>query len=144
LPIVIEQGSDTAAIEQRFAIRWDEDEDERIQAAVLDVYFRLPEALRNLYAVGEHKGSLTLWAATVSIADQNAWALASKIPAIQDSWPVKGINAFEETTRTGGIRQAIQKMGDDVVARTFPSEHDELNWLIKLFDLGPSGPRRPW
>ena len=66
--------------EHRFAIQWDEDNDERILAAVLDVYFRRPQALWNLYAVGERKGSLSIWAATFPVADQNAWAAASSRP----------------------------------------------------------------
>jgi hypothetical protein len=144
LPFNIEDGAVPAVCEHRFAIKWDEDEDERIHAAVLYVYFRRPEALLNLYAVGERKGSLTIWAANFPIADQSAWASASQGPAIQDAWPVKTINAVAEIMRTGGRRQTIQTMGEDVVARKFPPDHDQLNWLINLFDLGPSGPRRTW
>ena len=143
LPISIEHGSAPAVHERRFAIQWDEDNDERILAAVLDVFYRSPKALRNLYAVGERKGSLTLWAATFPLADLNAWAAASAGPAIQDAWPVDPINAHAEISRTGG-RQNIQTMDEDVVLRKFPPDHDQLNWLIKLFDLGPSGPRLPW
>jgi hypothetical protein len=143
LPISIEHGSPPAVHERRFAVQWDEDNDERILAAVLDVYFRRPQALWNLYAAGEHKGSLSIWAATFPVADQAAWAAASAGPAIQDSWPVKTINAHAEILRTGG-RQTLQMMAEDQVVRTFPPEHDQLNWLIKLFELGPSGPRIPW
>jgi hypothetical protein len=78
------------------------------------------------------------------VSDQIAWQSASTNPAIQDSWPVRGIDAVAETMRTGAIRQNIQMMGDDVVARKFPPDHDQLNWLINLFGLGPSAPRRPW
>ena len=74
LPIKIEHGPDTGAYEHRFAIQWDEDNDERIQAAVLDVYFRHPKTLLSMYAVGERKGSLSIWAAVFPVADQNAWA----------------------------------------------------------------------
>lgn len=144
LPFNIEEGSVSAVYEHRFAIQWDEDEDERIHAAVLNVYFRRPEALSSLYAVGERKGSLTIWAANFPVADQSAWASASAGPAIQDAWPVKTINAVAEIMRTGGRRQTIQMMGEDVIARKFSPDHDQLNWLINLFDLGPSGPRRPW
>lgn len=143
LPINIEQGSEPAVHERRFAVQWDEDNDERILAAILDVYFRRPEALWNLYAVGEHKGSLTIWASTTPVADLAAWQVASNGPAIQDSWPVTTFNVYAEIMRTGG-RRTLQMMGDDQVLRTFPPEHDQLNWLIKLFELGPSGPRRPW
>jgi hypothetical protein len=144
LPFNIEGVSDPAVYEHRFAIQWDEDEDERIHAAVLDVYFRRPEALANLYAVGERKGSLTVWAANFPIADQSAWASASQGPAIHDAWPVRTINAIAEIKRTGGRRQIIQTMDDDVVARRFSPDHDQLNWLINLFDLGPCVPSRPW
>ena len=143
LPISIEHGSAPAVHERRFAIQWDEDNDERILAAVLDVYFRRPQALWNLYAAGERTGSLSIWAADFPIVDQNAWAAASAGPAIQDSWPVEGISLYEETVRTGG-RQTLQMMGEDEAVRKFPPEHDQLNWLINLFDLGPSGPRRAW
>ncbi len=143
LPINIEQGSDPALHERRFAVLWDEDNDERILAAVLDVFYRRPEALWNLYAVGERKGSLTIWAQVITTADQNAWALASTGPAVFDEWPVESITGFAEIRRTGG-RRTLQMIDDDHVPRTFPPEHDELNWLIKLFKLGPSGPRRPW
>jgi hypothetical protein len=142
LPFAIEHGPDPAALEHRFAILWDEDNDERILAAVLDVYYRHPQALENIYAAGEHKGSLSIWAATFPIADQSAWAAASRGPAIQDSWPVQ-INLYSETKRTGGLQNS-QMMGEDEAVRKFPSEHDQLNWLIKLFDLGPSAPRREW
>jgi len=139
LPINAEQGSAAAVHERRFAILWDEDNDERILAAVLDVFYRRPEALQILYAVGERKGSLTVWAQTFPIADQAAWAAASTGPAVQDSWPVETINAHTEILRTGGAR-----MSEDAVIRKFPPDHDQLNWLINLFDLGPSGPRRSW
>jgi hypothetical protein len=144
LPIAIEHGSEPVVHERRFAVQWDEDNDERVLAAVLDVFFRRPEALWNLYAVGERKGALTIWAANFPVSDQIAWQSASTNPAIQDSWPVRGIDAVAEIMRTGGIRQNIQMMGDDVVARKFPPDHDQLNWLINLFGLGPSAPRRPW
>jgi hypothetical protein len=143
LPINIEQGSAPALHERRFAILWDEDNDERILAAVLDVFYRRPEALWNLYAVGERKGSLTIWALTISAADQNAWAAASTGPAIQDSWPIEGITTYAEIIRTAG-RRTLGMMAADEDVRNFPPEHDQLNWLIKLFDLGPSGPRRAW
>jgi hypothetical protein len=143
LPINIEQGSAPALHERRFAILWDEDDDERILAAVLDVFYRRPEALWNLYAVGERKGSLTIWAQTIPTADQNAWAAASTGPAIQDSWPIEGITTYAEIIRTGG-RQTLQMMGEDGGVRKFPPDHDQLNWLINLFHLGPSGPRRAW
>jgi hypothetical protein len=139
LPISIVHGSPPAVHERRFAVRWDEDNDERILAAVLEVFFRRPEALWNLYAVGESKGSLSIWAQTFPVPDQLAWQTTSANPAIQDSWPVTGINAIAEILYTGGRRP----VGDEVV-RNFSPEHDQLNWLIKLFDLGPSGPRRPW
>jgi hypothetical protein len=143
LPIKIEQGSAAAVHERRFAVQWDEDDDERILAAVLDVFYRQPQALWNLYAVGERKGSVTIWAQTFPVADQAAWAAASTGPAIQDEWPVRSINAHAEIMRTGG-RQNAQLMDEDSVARRFPPEHDQLNWLINLFGLGPSGPRRAW
>jgi len=143
LPISIEQGSAPAVHERRFAIEWDEDNDERILAAVLDVYHRRPQALWNLYAAGESKGSLSVWASTFTNADQNAWIAASHGPAIQDSWPVEGVTAYAEIMRTGG-RRTLDMMAEGEVVRTFPPEHDQLNWLIKLFGLGPSGPRREW
>src|ERR1700722_4804350 len=87
LPISIEHGTPPAVQERRFAVQWDDDNDERILAAVLDVYFRRPEALRNLYAVGERKGGLNIWALTFPVTDQLAWQAASAGPAIQDSWP---------------------------------------------------------
>lgn len=117
--------------------------DERILAAVLDVFYRRAEALWSLYAVGERKGSLTIWAQTIPVADQLAWQAASAGPAIQDAWPVTTINAYTETMRTGGSR-TIAMMADGHIVRKFPPEHDELNWLINLFDLRPSGPRRAW
>ncbi|MEO7917628.1 MAG: hypothetical protein ABIR16_08285, partial [Dokdonella sp.] len=137
-----EQGSDPALHERRFAIQWDEDNDERILAAVLGVFFHRPEALGKLYAVGERKGCLTLWAAATPSADLAAWQSASAGPAIQDSWPVTTINVYKKTMRTGGRQHEV--MDDDHVIRDFPPEHDQLNWLIKLFNLGPSGPVLPW
>lgn len=143
LPIASESGSTSAAQEARFAVLWDEDNDERILAAILDVFFRNPYALMNLYAVGERKGSLSIWAATFPVADQVAWQAASKGPAIQDPWPVEGIRGYAEIMRTGG-RQNIHLHDDDVVLRKFSPDHDQLNWLINLFNLGPTGPRLPW
>jgi hypothetical protein len=143
LPITVEHGPDTGVYEHRFAIQWDEDNDERVHAAVLDVFFRHPETLLNLYAVGERKGSLSIWAAVFPIADQNAWHAASLGPAIQDAWPVKVINLNKEIVRTGGL-QNLDPMDWDKVPRKFPPEHDQLNWLINLFELGPFGPRLPW
>lgn len=141
LPIYIEQGSEPAQHQRRFGVHWDEDNDERVLAAVLDVYFRHPESIWNLYAVGEHKGSLTVWGQIFSPADQNAWAAASRGPAILDDWPTTTISLYQEIVRTGGLR-ALRN--EDDVQRTFPPEHDDLNWLIKLFALGPSGPRIPF
>ena len=143
LPIAVEHGSTPVVHERRFAVLWDDDNDERILAAVLDVFFRRPQALWSLYAVGERKGSLSIWAATFPVADQAAWQAASAGPAIQDSWPVEGINAFAEIKRTGG-RQNTPLLDEDVVLRRFPPDHDQLNWIINLFNLGPSGPHLPW
>jgi hypothetical protein len=142
LPIAIEHQAQPIVHERRFAIHWDEDNDERILAAVLDVFFRHPKAILNLYAVGEAKGSLTIWGSTFAPADLAAWKAASDGAAIQDSWPVTTINAFAEISRTGG-RQSLG-VDDDHVLRAFTPEHDQLNWLIKLFALGPTGPRIPW
>lgn len=143
LPISIEHGSDPLVHERRFAVQWDEDNDERILAAVLDVYFRRPQALWNLYAIGERKGVLSIWASTFPVADQTAWQVASAGPAIHDSWAVDGITTYSEIMRTGG-RQTLQMMDDGHVLRKFPPDHDDLNWLINLFALGPTGPRLPW
>lgn len=143
LPICIEQGSRPAQHERRFAIQWDEDNDERVLAAVLDVYFRHPEAITNLYAVGERKGSLTVWGASFSPGDQNAWAAASRGAAILDEWPTATITVHSEIVRTGGMR-TLRTEDTDHVHRNFSPQHDHLNWLIKLFSLGPSGPGIPW
>jgi hypothetical protein len=143
LPIKIEQGSAPAVHERRFAILWDEDNDERILAAVLDVFYRRPETLWNLYAVGERKGELTIWAQIILPPDQIAWQAASTGTAIHDDWPVSTVNAYAEIMRTGGAR-SLQMMSEGDVVRKFPPEHDQLNWLIRLFDLGPTGPRRAW
>ena len=143
LPIFIEQGSEPAQHERRFAVRWDEDNDERILAAILDVYFRHPKGIWNLHAVGERKGSLTVWAAVSSPADQLAWAEASKGAAILDQWPTTTITTYSEIVRTGGMR-AVRTDDSDHVYRHFTPEHDDLNWLIRLFSLGPTGPRIPW
>lgn len=143
LPISIEQGSNPVVLERRFAVSWDEDNDERILAAVLDVYFRRPQALQSLYAAGEHKGTLTIWASTTPVADLAAWQAASSGPAIHDSWPVEAINVVTETLRTGG-RQTTPIGYEDLAFRTFPPEHDELNWLIKLFNLGLNESSPPW
>jgi hypothetical protein len=143
LPIKIESGPDAGVYEHRFAILWDEDNDERVHAAVLDVFFRHPETLLSMYAVGERKGSLTIWAAVFPVADQNAWAFASRHPAIQDEWPVSGINLNQEIMRTGALKN-LDPMDWDKVHRKFPPAHDQLNWLINLFNLGPTGPRLPW
>ena len=141
LPVAVERHPNLQVIERRFAVRWDEDNDERILAAVLDVFFRSPEALSNLYAVGERKGKLTVWASVFPTSHQNAWVTASNGTAIQDSWALAVINT--ETKRTGG-RQNVSGIGDDIVLRKFSQEHDQLNWLICLFELGPTGPSRPW
>lgn len=143
LPINIEQGSAPALHARRFAVQWDEDNDERVIAAVLDVFFRRPEALWELYAVGESKGELTLWTSTTKPHDLNAWAQASQGPAIQDEWPVTPITVYAEIVRTGGLR-SLKLEAEGAVLRTFPPEHDQLNWLIELFNLGPTGPRIPW
>jgi hypothetical protein len=143
LPVSVEQGPKPAVHEQRFAVNWDEDNDERVLAAVLGVFFRRPQALRSLYATGEHKGTLTIWTSTIAAADLGAWQAASTGPAIDDSWPVRTFNVLAETERTGG-RQILPMGYEDLVFRTFDSEHDELNWLIKLFNLGPTGPHLPW
>lgn len=144
LPISIEHGSEPVVHERRFAVQWDEDNDERILAAVLDVFFRRPQALWNLFAVGERKGRLNIWAATFPVADQVSWTQAAQGLAIQDSWDVEGISAETEIMHTGGVRPTPEMLLGDQVFRNFPQAHDQLNWLIKLFDLGPTGPRRPW
>jgi hypothetical protein len=141
LPVSIEQGSPPVVHEQRFAVQWDEDNDERVLAAVLDVFFRHPPAVESLYAVAESKGSLTIWASTFPTADQHAWAAASAGPAVLDHWPVRTITLHQETRITGGRRSMLS---EGEVVRKFEPEHDQLNWLVKLFELGPTGPRLPW
>jgi hypothetical protein len=55
-----------------------------------------------------------------------------------NDWPVSPINLNQEIVRTGGL-QNLEPVDWDKVHRNFPPEHDELNWLISLFNLGPTG-----
>jgi hypothetical protein len=143
LPIYIEQGSAPALHERRFAVKWDEDNDVRVLAAVLDAYFHRQETVWNLFAVGERKGLLTVWALVASDEDIATWQAASDGPAIMDSWPVEVIDGMAEIARTGGLKGMANRT-EGHVTRAFPPEHDQLNWLIKLYGLGPSSPRREW
>lgn len=48
-------------VEHRFAIRWDEDNDERVLAAVQALYYQSSREFRFCHGFGEHKGTLAVW-----------------------------------------------------------------------------------
>jgi hypothetical protein len=126
---------------RRIAIKWDEDNDERIFGALLDAYYRDPESIWSLYAVGERKAELTVWAAELSPERQVCWQKAADSDAIMDSWTVEFVDPYAEVARVGGMK-TLQQLSRGDRRRHFTPEHDELNALIDLFKLGPTGPRR--
>lgn len=140
LPIDV-PGGEPQVHARRFAVKWDEDNDERVFGAVLDAYFRNPESIWNLYAIGERKASLTVWTAELSSERRRVWTQAAESPAIMDAWTIDFVDTYDEVARVGGKR-VLQEIARGDHRRHFPPEHGELNALIDLFALGPTGPRR--
>jgi hypothetical protein len=141
LPIDIPEGSEPRVHERRFAVKWDEDNDERVLGAVLAAYYADPESVWNLYAVAEAKGFLTVFTQELTAARESAWTRAAEAPCIQDSWELEVVDRYEEIRRVGGSLQA-QAAGERT--RKFSADHDPLDSLVELFQLGPTGHRRAW
>jgi hypothetical protein len=146
LPVDIPGGSEPQFHERRFAVKWDEDNDERVLGAVLAAYYAEPESIWGLYAVSESKGRLSVFAQDmlrqpIAVA---AWQRAIRSPCIRDSWDLalEFVDRYREI-RTGGAR-ILEALTTGEPTRSFTRDYDPLNALVELFDLGPTGPRREW
>ena len=80
------------------------------------------------------------------------FVLGGMVPLLhsEDTKKLRGgiLKATIEARLPNGLEEvilafAVNPDGDEVV-RKFEAEHDQLNWLINLFELGPTGPRREW
>ncbi|MBW4053617.1 MAG: hypothetical protein HIU85_19575 [Proteobacteria bacterium] len=124
-------------------MKWDEDNDERVLGAVLAAYYADPESVWTLYAVAEAKGFLTVFTQELTAARAAAWKRAAGAPCIQDSWELEFVDRYDEIRRVGGIR-ALQALAAGEPTRISSADHDPLNSLVQLFQLGPTGHRREW
>lgn len=143
LPIDIPGGSEPRVHARRFGVQWDEDNDERVLGAVLEAYYRHQESVWNLFAVSERKATLTVWTQELTTPRHDAWRAAASSPAITDVWELEILDTYTEVARVGGIK-TLQHLKDGNRKRHFPPDYDQLNALIDLFELGPTGIRRPW
>lgn len=139
LPIDI-PGGEPHVHARRFAVRWDEDNDERVLGAVLDAYYRHPESIWTLFAVGERKAELIVWATQLSAERRASWEQAAQSTAIMDAWTVEFVDTYEEVVRAGRKRTQTL-LAREERRRHFVPEYDDLNALIDLFQLGPTGSR---
>jgi hypothetical protein len=82
--------------EHRFAVRWDEDNDQRVIGAIQALYYISPRCFRFCHAYGEHKGMLTVWHLDLSEEVQAALAAAlSQQAALEgDIWTLELINNY--------------------------------------------------
>lgn len=143
LPVTIPGGSEPETHERRFAVKWDEDNDERVLGAVLAAFYADPESVWSLFAVGEHKGSLTVFGQEFSPLRLAAWEKASNTPCLLDHWPLEIVDTYDEIARIGGLNSMKLEAQGGIVGH-FNSEYDPLNALIELYELGPTGQRRAW
>jgi hypothetical protein len=143
LPIDIPGGTGPQIHERRIAVRWDEDNDERVLGALLDAYYRRPESIWNVYAVAETKATLYVWTLIASSEDRAAWREAATCSAIMDAWDTEIVDGMDEVLRIGGS-ESIRRDKDGRRTLRFPAAHSDVNALIDLFGLGPSAPRREW
>jgi hypothetical protein len=143
LPIDIPGGSEPQFHERRFAVKWDEDNDERVLGAVLAAYYANPESIWTLYAIGERKGSLTVYTQEVTRERMAAWEAAIRSSCIQDIWTLDVVDTYDEIRRQGGL-PTLRKLAAGEPTRRFGVEHEPLNALVDLFELGPKGKRREW
>jgi hypothetical protein len=145
LPVDIPGGSEPQFHERRFAVKWDDDNDERVLGAVLAAYYASPESIWTLYAVGERKGGLTVYTQEVTRERMAAWQAAIRSHCIQDSWTLEIVDTYEQIQREGGLR-FLERVAEGglIESRHFSTEHDPLDALIGLFELGPTGKRREW
>jgi hypothetical protein len=58
-------------------------------------------------------------------------------------WELEILDIYAEVARVGGIK-TLQLFKDGNRTQRFPPAYDQLNALIDLFELGPTGQRRPW
>jgi hypothetical protein len=71
------------------AVIWDEDHDTRVLDALAYLTYVAPMTASRISAIGEHKGSLTVWAAWIDQTDWRAFEDCSQIQQIRDYWPVE-------------------------------------------------------
>ena len=143
LPIDIPGGSQPQVHARRFGVEWDEDNDERVLGAVLEAYYRHQESIWNLFAISERKATLTVWTQELTDPRRDAWRAAASSPTIADTWDLEFVDTYAEVARVGGIK-TIQLSKDEYRMGDFHPAYDRLNALIDLFELGPTGQRRPW
>lgn len=120
-------------IEHRFAVRWDEDNDERVLAAIQNFYFCDQERFRFCHAFGEHKGMFTVW--QLGFHDEVHQAVVPVLghPGLGgDQWSLEVV----ENELPGLLGRAPLDRA--------PSD-DEIAALHRLFVLGSFvRPDRPW
>jgi len=97
-------------VEHRFAIRWDEDHDERVLAAVQALYYQSTREFRFCHAFGEHKGMLTVW--HLDFKDDVGTAVARALNGLAgllgDLWTVELVNNYlPPLDLTSDIRAAL-------------------------------------
>jgi hypothetical protein len=143
LPVDIPGGAQPQPHARRFGVQWDEDNDERVLGAVLEAYFRHQESIWTLFAVAERKAALTVWTQELTAPRRDAWRAATNSLVIADVWDLEVVDAYDEVARVTGIG-TLQLLKDGHRTRHFPPAYDQLNALIDLFELGPTGTRRPW
>jgi hypothetical protein len=82
--------------EHRFAVRWDEDNDQRVIGAIQALYYTSPRCFRFCHAYGERKGMLTVWHLDLSDEVQAALvgALSHQAALEGDIWTLELINNY--------------------------------------------------
>lgn len=121
--------------QHRFAVLWDEDNDERVLAAIAAFYFAAPHEFRFAHCYGERKAVLTVW--QLGFADEVVKTIRAAIdasPAISDWWEVEPCESYLPEPGTSLIPPYIMNAEID----------PQLAALHALYTLGSFGAARPW
>jgi hypothetical protein len=132
-------GEDYSSYHQRVAVLFDADEDERVIDVLTAILYRAPEVYKKIAAVGEHKGTMTIWTQTATDADRAVlFRAADPVATRGDRWPVEVREMFPDTEGQGWkVRKYTHASRGGIPSVAGPDNRDTL--VRALFEVVPLG-----
>ena len=159
---------DGRPVEHRFAVRWDEDNDERVLKVALALYYRSPCEFRFIHAYAEQKAALTVYQLGFrKDVEREILGALDNFIVVEDSWSVDveenflppptstslelaamHLCAAPDTAATDKAFKALAPVNSEIALSTIllhvkpkPGIDAQLAALHTLYELGSFGAR---